>query len=343
VPDPLKLQDETVEQQLRELMAQRILVIDGAMGTMIQRYMLDDADFRGERFKDHPSPLQGNNDLLCLTAPQVIRDIHREYLQAGSDIIEINTFNANYFSQMDYGTEALAYEINRAAAQLAREAVDAFKSDTPRFVAGAMGPTNVTASISPDVNDPGWRKVSFDELASAYYDCARGLMDGGADILLIETIFDTLNGKAAVYAVRRLFRERGKRLPLMVSGTITDKSGRTLSGQTAEAFWYSMEHADALTIGLNCALGAEDLCEHIEAISNNAHVFTSIYPNAGLPNEMGGYDDTPEYMAEILGDFARRGYVNIVGGCCGTTPDHVRAIAEAVRDVEPRQLSRCLR
>ncbi|MBK8206834.1 MAG: methionine synthase [Planctomycetes bacterium] len=323
------------EAQLTELLKRRILVLDGAMGTMIQRYMLDEGDFRGERFKAHGSPLQGNNDLLCLTAPQIIRDIHTQYLQAGADIIETNTFNANAFSQRDYGLEELAYEINRQAAKLARQAASAF-TDKPRFVAGALGPTNVTASISPDVNDPGWRKVSFDELAAAYYDCARGLIDGGADILLVETIFDTLNGKAAIYAIRRLFRETGKRLPVMVSGTITDKSGRTLSGQTAEAFLYSVEHADALCIGLNCALGAEDLREHIESISNRASTFTSIYPNAGLPNAMGGYDDTPEYMADIIGDFARRGYVNIVGGCCGTTPDHVRAIAQAVLDVEPR-------
>ncbi|MBX3460712.1 MAG: methionine synthase [Planctomycetes bacterium] len=323
------------EVELRELLARRILVIDGAMGTMIQRYMLDDGDFRGAQFKDHPKPLQGNNDILCLTAPKIIRDIHVQYLEAGADIIETNTFNANAFSQRDYDTEAHVYDLNAAAARIAKEACAGF-SDKPRFVAGALGPTNVTASISPDVNDPGWRKVSFDELVAAYHEAARGLMDGGADILLVETIFDTLNGKAAIYAIRKLFRETGRRLPVMISGTITDKSGRTLSGQTAEAFLYSMEHAEPLAVGLNCALGAEDLREHIESISNRCGTFTSIYPNAGLPNAMGGYDDTPEYMAGVIADFARRGYVNIVGGCCGTTPDHIRAIANAVAGIDPR-------
>jgi 5-methyltetrahydrofolate--homocysteine methyltransferase len=321
---------------LSSLLLERILVMDGAMGTMIQRYMPDEQDFRGERFKHHPQTLQGNNDLLNLTAPQLIRDIHREYLSAGADIIESNTFSANAFGQADYGLQEYAREIARAGAQLAREACAEF-TDKPRLVAGAIGPTNVTASISPDVNDPGWRKVSFDQLVDAYTDNIHGLLEGGADLLLVETVFDSLNAKAAVYAIRRAFRAGARRVPVMLSGTITDKSGRTLSGQTAEAFWHSMLHADALSIGLNCALGAEDLREHIEALSNRAHVFTSIYPNAGLPNELGGYDDTPEYMAEVLGDFARRGYLNIVGGCCGTTPEHIRAIAAAVEGLPPRK------
>jgi 5-methyltetrahydrofolate--homocysteine methyltransferase len=322
---------------LTSLLQQRILVMDGAMGTMIQRYMLDEDDFRAERFKGHSHTLQGNNDLLNLTASQIIRDIHREYLQAGADIIETNTFSANAFAQADYGLQEVSREIAREGARLAREACAEF-TDKPRFVAGAIGPTNVTASISPDVNDPGWRKVTFDELVSAYRENALGLLEGGADLLLVETVFDTLNAKAAVYAIRQVFREGAKRVPVMISGTITDQSGRTLSGQTAEAFWHSMLHADALSIGLNCALGAEDLREHIEALSTRAHVYTSIYPNAGLPNELGGYDDTPEYMAEVLGDFARRGYLNIVGGCCGTTPAHIKAIAEAVEGLPPRKL-----
>ncbi|MCA8911920.1 MAG: homocysteine S-methyltransferase family protein, partial [Planctomycetes bacterium] len=328
-----------VLEQLQQLLQQRILVMDGAMGTMLQRYMLDEKDFRGERFKDHPTNLQGNSDILCLTAPQIVLDIHRQYLEAGADIIETNTFTATPVSQKDYGTQDHSYEICREGARLAKQACEEFKTrtpDRPRFVAGSLGPTNVTASISPDVNDPGWRKVTFDELVASYTENARGLIDGGADILLVETVFDTLNAKAALYAIRKLFREYGRELPLMVSGTITDASGRTLSGQTTEAFWHSMEHARPLSIGLNCALGAEDLREYIETLSNLAPCFTSIYPNAGLPNEMGGYDDTPDYMAEVLADFAQRGYLNIVGGCCGTTPDHVKAIAAAVKNIDPR-------
>ncbi|MCG3182612.1 MAG: Methionine synthase [Planctomycetes bacterium] len=329
-----------VREQLEKLLRQRILVMDGAMGTMLQRYMLSEPDFRGERFADHKHNLQGNSDILCLTAPQIVLDIHRQYLEAGADIIETNTFTATPVSQRDYGTEELAYEISREGARLARQACDEFKTrtpDRPRFVAGSLGPTNVTASISPNVNDPGWRKVTFDELVVSYYENARGLVDGGADILLVETIFDTLNAKAALFAIRRLFREIGRELPLMVSGTITDASGRTLSGQTTEAFWYSVEHARPLSIGLNCALGAEDLREYIETLSRLAPCFTSIYPNAGLPNELGGYDDTPEYMAEVLADFARRGFLNIVGGCCGTTPEHVKAIAASMAKIDPRQ------
>ncbi|MBZ0135457.1 MAG: methionine synthase [Planctomycetes bacterium] len=333
-----------VEKQLAELLARRILVMDGAMGTMLQRYMLSEEDFRGERFANHPQNLQGNSDILCLTAPNILLDIHRQYLQAGADIIETNTFTATPVSQRDYGTQDHAYEICREGARLAKQAASEFTDkrglgrDKPRFVAGSIGPTNVTASISPDVNDPGWRKVTFDELVESYYENARGLMDGGADILAVETVFDTLNAKAALYAIRKLFRERGEALPLLVSGTITDASGRTLSGQTTEAFWYSVEHAKPLTVGLNCALGAEDLREYIETLSNLAPCYTHIYPNAGLPNELGGYDDAPESMAAVLRDFAERGYVNIVGGCCGTTPEHVAAFVEAVKDCEPRQL-----
>ncbi|MEZ5991539.1 MAG: methionine synthase [Planctomycetota bacterium] len=328
-----------VREQLEKLLQQRILIMDGAMGTMLQRFMLDEKDFRGERFNDHPSNLQGNSDILCLTAPQIVLDIHRQYLEAGADIIETNTFTATPVSQKDYGTQDFAYEICVEGAKIARQACDEFKTrtpDRPRFVAGALGPTNVTASISPDVNDPGWRKVTFDDLVESYTENARGLIDGGADLLLIETVFDTLNAKAAIYAVRKLFRERGIELPVMISGTITDASGRTLSGQTTEAFWHSVEHAAPISVGLNCALGAEDLREYIETLSNIAPCFTSIYPNAGLPNEMGGYDDTPDYMAEVLGDFAERGYLNIVGGCCGTTPDHIKAIASAVAKADPR-------
>ncbi|MCB9935783.1 MAG: methionine synthase [Planctomycetes bacterium] len=330
-----------VREQLEKLLRQRILVMDGAMGTMLQRYMLSEPDFRGERFADHAHNLQGNSDILCLTAPQIVLDIHRQYLEAGADIIETNTFTATPVSQRDYGTEELAYEICREGARLARQACDEFKTrtpDRPRFVAGSIGPTNVTASISPNVNDPGWRKVTFDELVASYYENARGLIDGGADILAVETIFDTLNAKAAIYAIRKLFRERGQTLPLLVSGTITDASGRTLSGQTTEAFWYSVEHANPLTVGLNCALGAEDLREYIETLSRLAPCYTHIYPNAGLPNELGSYDDTPESMAEVLRDFARRGFVNIVGGCCGTTPDHVKAFVAALKGCDPRPL-----
>ncbi|MCC6463731.1 MAG: methionine synthase [Planctomycetes bacterium] len=327
------------EHSIVSLLKQRILVLDGAMGTMIQRLMLNDADFRAERFREHPHPLQGNNDILCLTQPRLIEDIHTRYLEAGADIIETNTFNANAFGQRDYQTQQLAYEINKAAATVARQAVDKFTAANPgarRFVAGAIGPTPVTASISPDVNDPGWRKVTFDELVAAYEDCAKGLLDGGADLLLIETIFDTLNAKAAVFAVNRVLASRGANTPVMLSGTITDKSGRTLSGQTAEAFWYALEHANPLSVGLNCALGADDLREHMGTLAAKAHVYTSVYPNAGLPNAFGGYDETPQRMASVLREYAENGWLNIVGGCCGTTPEYVKAIAEAVKGLPPR-------
>ncbi len=327
--------------KLLELLDSRILVMDGAMGTMIQGHRLAEEDFRGERFRNHPCDLKGNNDLLCLTQPQLIRSIHAGYLEAGADILKTNSFNSTAISMSDYRMEDLAYELNVTAARLAREAADAFEAKTPqrlRFVAGVLGPTNRTASISPKVSDPGFRNVSVDDLAAAYADAVRGLLDGGADLLLVETVFDTLNCKAALFAIESLFEERGMRVPLMVSGTITDASGRTLSGQTTEAFWNSVAHARPISVGLNCALGAKELRPHVEDLSRVADTRVSTHPNAGLPNEFGEYDDTPEYMADLIGEFARSGFVNIVGGCCGTTPAHIRAIADAVREVPPRQI-----
>ncbi|MCZ2114594.1 MAG: methionine synthase [Anaerolineae bacterium] len=328
-------------EQLQEQLARHILILDGAMGTMIQQHHLKEEDFRGERFADWPRDLQGNNDLLVLTQPDIIRDIHKAYLEAGADIIETDTFNANRISQADYGMEDLAYEMNVAAAQLAcaaRDDMEARDPSRPRFVAGSLGPTNRTASISPDVNDPGYRNVSFDELAGAYAEAARGLVDGGADLLLIETIFDTLNAKAAIFGIKRYFDEAGIERPLMISGTIVDNSGRNLSGQTAEAIYYSIMHAEPLIVGLNCSLGVEAFRDNQYALSRVANTYTSIYPNAGLPNEFGEYDDTPEFMADVLRQYAVEGIVNVVGGCCGTTPDHIRAFAEAVRDVPPRRI-----
>ncbi|MFZ2900495.1 MAG: methionine synthase [Saprospiraceae bacterium] len=326
---------------LDEILKERILVIDGAMGTMIQRYQLKEEDYRGERFANFHKDIKGNNDLLNLTQPQIIEEIHRAYLEAGADIIETNTFNGTAISLADYDMSDLAYEINLAAAQIARRAVDEYNrrdSQKPRFVAGAIGPTNRTASISPDVNNPGYRAVTFDQLCQAYYDQARGLMDGGADILLVETIFDTLNAKAAIFAIETLFEERGKKLPLMISGTITDASGRTLSGQTPEAFWISVSHADLISVGLNCALGAKEMRPHLEALSNIANCAISAYPNAGLPNEFGGYDQTAEEMREYIRDFVSSGLVNIIGGCCGTTPKHIQAMAEAVKGMPARPI-----
>jgi 5-methyltetrahydrofolate--homocysteine methyltransferase len=320
---------------------QRILILDGAMGTMIQRHKLDEAGYRGARFKNHPRDLKGNNDLLVLTQPKIIGEIHNAYLEAGADIIETNTFNAQAISQADYGLADIAYEINVAAAKLAREAADAWTAktpDRPRFVAGAIGPTNRTASISPDVNNPGFRNVSFDELVEAYATQARGLIDGGVDAILIETVFDTLNAKAAGYAVEQVFEELGVELPIMISGTITDLSGRNLSGQTPEAFWYSMQHLEPFSIGMNCSFGAEQLRPAVDEIAHVADTLVSVYPNAGLPNEMGGYDETPAHMAGLLEEWARDGLVNIVGGCCGTTPDHIRAIAAAVSKYQPRKV-----
>ncbi|MEW5987024.1 MAG: methionine synthase [Chloroflexota bacterium] len=326
---------------LKEQLSRRVLVMDGAMGTMIQSYQLTEADFRGRRFAHHPRDLKGDNDLLNLTQPDIIRAIHRAYLEAGADMIETNTFNATAISQADYGLQDVCYEINLAGAQLAREAADKMTRQTPdrpRFVAGALGPTNRTASISPDVNNPGYRNVTFDQLATAYGEAARGLLDGGVDILLVETIFDTLNAKAAIFAILGLLEERGSDTPLMISGTITDASGRTLSGQTTEAFWNSVAHAQPLIVGLNCALGAKELRQYVEELGRVAGTYVSAYPNAGLPNEFGEYDDTPEYMAAVLGAFAQSGLVNIVGGCCGTTPAHIRAIAEAVQARPPRAI-----
>jgi 5-methyltetrahydrofolate--homocysteine methyltransferase len=318
---------------------ERILILDGAMGTMIQRYKLDEAGYRGERFKDFPRDLKGNNDLLVLTQPKIISEIHNAYLEAGADLLETNTFNAQAISQADYGLEDYAYEMNVAAAKLAREAADAWTAktpDKPRFVAGAIGPTNRTASISPDVNNPGFRNVSFDELVEAYSTQTRGLIDGGADIILIETVFDTLNAKAAGFAVESVFDELGVHLPIMISGTITDLSGRNLSGQTPEAFWYSMQHLKLFSIGLNCSFGAEQLRPSVADMAAVADTRISVYPNAGLPNEMGEYDESPEFMAGLLEEWAKDGLVNIVGGCCGTTPDHIRAIAAAVSKYKPR-------
>ncbi|MGB5717085.1 MAG: homocysteine S-methyltransferase family protein, partial [Gammaproteobacteria bacterium] len=322
-----------------ELLDERILFLDGAMGTMIQRHKLEEADYRGERFADWPSDLKGNNDLLSLTQPQIIQDIHTRYLEAGADIIETNTFNSTRVAMADYGMEALTYEINVASARLAREAADVMTARTPekpRFVAGVLGPTNRTASISPDVNDPAFRNISFDELVEAYTESARALVEGGADILLIETIFDTLNAKAAVFAVDQLFDNTGNRLPIMISGTITDASGRTLTGQVTEAFLNSLRHARPVSIGLNCALGADQLRQYVEELSRLADMRISAHPNAGLPNEFGEYDETPEQIAAELGDWAANGFLNIVGGCCGTTPDHIRAIVAAVSQHPPR-------
>ncbi|WP_157558966.1 methionine synthase [Nocardioides sp. Soil774] len=319
-------------------MSERIMVLDGAMGTAIQRDRPDEAGYRGERFADHPSDLVGNNDLLTITQPHIIRTIHEEYLRAGADVIETNTFNANAVSLADYGLEDLAYELNHASARLAREAADAVATaDHPRWVAGALGPTTRTASISPDVNDPGARNVSFDQLAEAYLVAARGLVDGGADLLMIETIFDTLNAKAAIFAVETLFEEQGRRWPVIISGTITDASGRTLSGQVTEAFWDSVRHARPLAVGLNCALGARDMRPYVAELSRLADSFVSVYPNAGLPNAFGEYDETPDQTAAVLAEFAEAGFLNLVGGCCGTTPDHIAAIAGAVEGKARRE------
>jgi 5-methyltetrahydrofolate--homocysteine methyltransferase len=335
---------------LTDALERRILIIDGAMGTMLQSYKLDESGYRGARFTDgcdsqhaHGTQcdLKGNNDLLTLTQPDIIKAVHLAYLEAGADLVETNTFNATSLSQADYHLGHLVYELNREGARIARDACDAMESktpDQPRFVIGVLGPTSRTASISPDVNNPGFRNVTFEELATAYADATRGLLDGGADTIMIETIFDTLNAKAAVFAVGQEFARRGARVPLMISGTITDLSGRTLSGQTAEAFYYSLRHARPLSIGLNCALGATELRAYVEALSQIAECYVSAHPNAGLPNAFGEYDETPEQMAATIGEFARSGFLNLVGGCCGTTPAHIREIANAVRDVKPRAL-----
>lgn len=324
---------------LQEEATKRIIILDGAMGTMIQRYQLTEEDYRGERFADWKSDVKGNNDLLSLTKPEVIKEIHTKYLEAGADILGTNTFSSTTIAQADYHMEELAYEMNKVSAEIAREAADEMTAktpDRPRLVAGAMGPTNRTCSISPDVNDPGYRNVTFDELRIAYKDAAKGLIDGGVDVLIVETIFDTLNAKAALFAIEELFDELGYKLPVMISGTLTDASGRTLSGQTAEAFWNSVRHVNPFSVGLNCALGADLMRPHMAALSQVADVRVSSYPNAGLPNEMGGYDETPSDMAAALREWAESGLINIVGGCCGTTPDHIRVIAKAVEGVGPR-------
>jgi 5-methyltetrahydrofolate--homocysteine methyltransferase len=325
--------------KLQSLLEQRILILDGAMGTMIQKYRLTEADYRGERFKHWESDLKGNNDLLSITQPQIIKEIHTQYLAAGADITETNTFNSTRIAMADYHMEDLVYEINWAATQLARQAADAISTpDKPRFVAGSLGPTNRTASISPHVNDPSYRNITFEQLVEAYYEAIRGLVDGGADLLLIETVFDTLNAKAAVFATQQYFADHQLRLPIMLSGTITDASGRTLSGQTTTAFWYSLRHAQPLTIGLNCALGARELRQYIAELSKIADTYVSAYPNAGLPNEFGGYDETPDAMAKEIGEWAQSGLLNVVGGCCGTTPEYIAAIKAAVENYPPRQL-----
>ncbi|MGZ6826249.1 MAG: homocysteine S-methyltransferase family protein, partial [Mycobacteriales bacterium] len=331
--------DATAE--LTALLSERVLVLDGAMGTMIQRHGLTEEEYRGERFADHPGHLQGNNDLLSLTRPDVISGIHRQYLEAGSDLVETNTFNANAISLADYDLVELAYELNHASASLARAECDRMTAETPdkpRFVAGAIGPTTRTASISPDVNDPGARNVSYEQLVEAYLEQARGLVDGGSDLLLIETIFDTLNAKAAIFAVETLFEERGRRWPVMISGTITDASGRTLSGQVTEAFWNSVRHAKPLLVGLNCALGADEMRAYLVELSRIADTFVSAYPNAGLPNAFGEYDEAPSYTAAAVHEFVQAGLINLLGGCCGTTPEHIGHMAQAVAGDPPRRV-----
>jgi len=338
----LKWHDPDRVDALFNALGERILLLDGAMGTMIQGEKLDEDDFRGERFADHSDDLKGNNDLLTLTQPDLIRKIHREFLDVGCDLVETNTFNANRISQADYALEDLSEEINREAARLAREACDEVEGDTPdtpRFVVGTIGPTNRTASISPDVSSPGYRNISFDQLVEAYTEAVRGLLDGGADLLMIETIFDTLNAKAAIFAVEEEFDRRGERWPLLISGTITDASGRTLSGQTAEAFYYSVRHANPTGVGFNCALGADQLRKHVEDLARVAECLVTAHPNAGLPNEFGEYDQSPEEMADIVKTYAEDSLVNIIGGCCGTTPAHLKAIGEAIEPYQPRNLN----
>lgn len=329
----------TRAQQLPEILKQRIVILDGAMGTMIQRYKLTEADYRGARFTEHHVDVKGNNELLLLTRPEVIREIHEQYLAAGADLIETNTFGATSVAQEDYDMAELAYEMNVVAAQIAREACDQYSTpDKPRFVAGAFGPTPRTASISPDVNDPGARNIDYEQLRASYYEQGKGLLEGGADVFLVETIFDTLNAKAALFAIEQLFEDTGERLPVLISGTVTDASGRILSGQTVEAFWYSLRHAKPLTFGLNCALGGELMRPYIAELSKLCDCGVSCYPNAGLPNPMSdtGFDETPEITSHILQGFAQDGLVNLVGGCCGTTPEHIAAIAQAVKQFAPR-------
>lgn len=332
----------TRTQKLYEALNNRILVLDGAMGTMLQRYKFEEEDYRGERFKDWQSPLKGNNDLLSLTQPKAIEEVHAKYLEAGADIIETNTFSATTIAMSDYHMEELVYELNFESAKIARKVCDEFTAknpEKPRFVAGSIGPTNKTASLSPDVNDPGYRAITFDELRIAYKQQAEALIDGGSDLLLVETIFDTLNAKAALFAIDEIQDERNIKIPIMVSGTITDASGRTLSGQTAEAFLVSVSHLNLLSVGFNCALGAKQLTPYLETISNNSEFFISAYPNAGLPNAFGQYDESPEFMAEQIREYAEKKLINIIGGCCGTTPEHIKAIADLVKNYEPRKIN----
>lgn len=325
--------------KIEDILKDRIMILDGAMGTMIQRYPLEEADFRGDRFKDHKHPLKGNNDLLSITRPDIIETIHRQYFEAGSDIVETNTFSGTTIAQADYHLEHIVYELNYESSRIAKKVADEFtkkEPGKPRFVAGAMGPTNRTASLSPDVNDPGYRAITFDQLVTAYKEQAKGLVEGGADALLIETVFDTLNAKAAAFAVQELFDEIGKQVPIMISGTITDASGRTLSGQTTEAFLISLSHVPLLSIGLNCALGARQLRPYLKVMDSESPFFVSAYPNAGLPNEFGHYDQTPDEMAAEIEEYLKEGLVNIVGGCCGSTPDHIAAIARVAAKYKPR-------
>lgn len=324
-------------QQLQQLLEQRIFILDGAMGTMIQKHKLEEADYRGERFKDWHTPVAGNNDLLVLTQPELIKNIHKEYLEAGADIIETNSFNATEASMADYEMESLSEEINYQSALLARQACDEYSTpEKPRFVAGVLGPTSKTTSISPDVNDPGFRAITFDELAADYIKSTLALIKGGADIILVETVFDTLNAKAALYAIEEAFEQVGQRLPIIISGTITDASGRTLSGQTTEAFYNSISHANPIAVGLNCALGPDMLRQYVDALSSCAETYVSVHPNAGLPNEFGEYDLGAEEMASHIGEWAQSGLINIVGGCCGTTPEHIVAMDEQVSSHSPR-------
>ena len=329
-------------QSIQEILKNRILILDGAMGTMIQRHKLEEDDFRKGWFENHPKSLKGNNDLLSLTRPEIIQDIHRKYFEAGADIAETNTFSGTWIAQADYGLEKFVYDINYQSAKIAREVADEFtrsNPNKPRFVAGSIGPTNRTASISPDVNDPGFRGISFDELVDAYKDQINALMDGGVDILLVETVFDTLNAKAALFAIDVVFEDRNVKLPIMVSGTITDQSGRTLTGQTTVAFLISVAHMPLLTIGLNCALGASMMRPYLQVLDQKSSFGVSAHPNAGLPNEFGKYDETPELMAEQIKEFLDEGLVNIIGGCCGTTPEHIQAIAELAKNYTPRKFN----
>jgi 5-methyltetrahydrofolate--homocysteine methyltransferase len=321
----------SIEQELQK----RILVLDGAMGTMIQQYPLEEADFRSSRFKDHPTPLKGNNDLLSLTQPEIIKSIHRAYFEVGADIVETNTFSSTSIGMADYQMEALTYELNYQSAKLAKEVAEEF-TDKARFVAGSIGPTNRTASMSPDVNDPGFRAVTFDELVEAYEEQVNGLIDGGADLLMVETIFDTLNAKAALFAIDKVKTAKEVSIPIMISGTITDASGRTLSGQTVEAFRISLSHIPLLSIGFNCALGADQLLPYVKRLSQQSSCFVSAHPNAGLPNAFGEYDQTPEEMRDLIEDYLKQEAVNIIGGCCGTSPEHIRLIAEVAKNYSPR-------